>query len=100
MIAGLSGCLEYGAGIATTSRLYVIGDVYGGSIARAWGIYLSSTAYSNAPVQQPIIVGNLYGGTGSNCVAITSRADRLYSLILTGNATAGTGAHCISITNN
>lgn len=101
IIAGLSGCLSYWTGIGqTTSRLYIIGDVYGGSITGAWGIFLSSTAYPNDPIKQPIIVGNLYGWTGTNCAAITSRTDRLYSLILTGNATAGTGADCISLTNN
>lgn len=97
IVAGLSGCLDYGTGLSTSSRLYLIGNVYGGTLSNAYGIYLSSIAYSNSPVQQPIIIGNLYGGSGALSSAIVSRADREFTLVLTGNIYAGTGAIGVNI---
>ena len=96
LVAGISVCVST---LTTDLKLTIVGNIYGGNSAGAYGLYLNCTVYGGPNGAAPTIIGNVYGGSATNCDGIKSRTDRTYSPTITGNIYAGLVSAGVNITN-
>jgi hypothetical protein len=93
--SGTSTCLRIDDDNARTT---IIGNIIGGSVANANGLFLNATT-TNSLATQPIIYGNVIGGTASGAHGITARGDRPFFPTIYGNVIAGSVGNGILLSN-
>lgn len=96
VVAGTSTCLVINDG---NGRTTITGNVYGGTGVNAAGMYLNATSIGSLATQ-PVIYGNLIGGTATGTHGLNARGDRPYYPTLYGNALAGTGGAGLVLASN